>query len=63
MHEDEKEPDPQRFAACSFPASPSAGRWMYIVCEDNWIWRKEFRGKPPDFYPKDPLAAGWTKLD
>ncbi len=63
LHEDETVPDPQRFAACSFPAQRSAGRWMYVVCEDNGIWRKEFRGKPPEFYPKDPAADGWTKLD
>jgi hypothetical protein len=63
LHADEKEPDPQRFAACSFPANPSAGRWMHIVCENNTIFRKEFHGEAPAVYPKDPVAEGWTKLD
>jgi len=63
LHADEKEPDPQRFAACSFPANPYAGRWMFIVCEDNTIYRKEYRGEVPAVYPKDPVADGWTKLD
>jgi len=63
LHADEKEPDPQRFAACSFPANSSAGKWMYIVCEDNVIFRKQFRGEVPAVYPKDPVADGWMKLD
>jgi hypothetical protein len=36
---------------------------MYIVCEDNAIYRKEFRGEAPAVYPRDPVAEGWTKLD
>ncbi len=63
LHADEKVPDPQRFAACSYPVNRSAGKYMFIVCEDNWIYRKEFRGEVPAVYPKDPLADGWTKLD
>lgn len=65
LHEDEKPdaPDPERFAACTFPVNSSAGRWMYIVCEDNRIWRKDFAGQVPAAYPKNPLADGWEKVD
>lgn len=63
LHADEKEPDPNRFAACAFPASRSAGKWMFIVCEDRTVLRREFGGEPPAVYPSDPRAEGWAPLD
>jgi hypothetical protein len=52
-----------RFAACAFPSSPSAGKFMFLVNESNTIFRKSFEGKPPEFCPDDPLKEGWSKLD
>lgn len=64
LHEDEKSPDPNRFAACAFPDSPSAGTWTYIVDEENFIYRKELKKQRGiDTYPKDPLKEGWRRLD
>jgi hypothetical protein len=64
LHEDEATPDPDRFAACAFPDSPSAGKWIFITDESNTIWRKELRGQRGiDRYPLDPRKAGWLKLD
>jgi hypothetical protein len=59
----ETTPNPDRFAACSFPVNVSAGRWMFIISEENVIYRKPFNGSPPEFYPDDPAKDGWSKLD
>ena len=59
----ETTPDPDRFAACSFPSSPMAGRWMFIISNENTLYRKPFTGAPPEVYPDDPQKDGWTKLD
>ena len=61
---DEKDPDPDRFAAIAYPDSRSAGRLMFILSHDNTIFRKEVGDGPvPEIYPDDPLKEGWTKLD
>jgi len=64
LHEEEKTPDPQRFAACAFPDTPEAGRWTFIVDENNTIFCKELgKQRGVDRFPVDPLRAGWRKLD
>jgi len=64
LHEDETSPSPDRFAACAFPDSPSAGKWTFIVDEENTIYRKEVKKQRGiDRYPKDPLKDGWTRID
>jgi hypothetical protein len=55
--------DPNRYAACSFPASDHAGKYLFLVTQENTIYRKIFEGTPPDFCPDDPLKEGWEKLD
>ncbi|HEX7901227.1 MAG TPA: hypothetical protein VF950_25945 [Planctomycetota bacterium] len=61
---DEKEPDPNRFAAISYPDTPSAGLYMFIISHDTTIFRKLVGMDPiPEIYPDDPLKEGWSKLD
>ncbi len=64
LHEDEKTPSPDRFAACAYPDSPSAGKWTYIVDEGNFVYRKELKNqRGVERYPEDPLKAGWQRID
>ena len=61
----EDELDIQRFAACAFPAEYGEGhQWTYIISHKNTVFRKDL-GKTgaPEFYPSDPLSAGWARLD
>jgi hypothetical protein len=65
LHEGEKAPDPQRFAAMAHPSEHRQEmRHTYIVSEDNIVRRLDLRrtGGVP-LYPADPAAAGWSKLD
>ena len=64
LHEDEVSADPDRFAACAFPDSPSAGKYVFITDETNVIYRKELKKQRGiERFPLDPLKAGWSKLD
>jgi hypothetical protein len=64
LHEDELVPSPDRFAACAFPDSPSAGKWTYIIDEENFVYRKKLEGQRGlDRYPSDPLKSGWERID
>jgi hypothetical protein len=58
-----QKPGPDRFAACAFPTSPSAGKFMFVINESNVIYRKPSDGSPPEFYPDEPEKDGWAKLD
>lgn len=60
---DEKEPDPNRFAAAGYPSTPGAGLHMFVISHENTIYRKLFDGTVPEAYPDDPLKEGWQKLD
>lgn len=67
-HADERAPDPQRFAACAFPASAygrAGARYTFIIDENNTMFRKDFRraGCFVDVFPADPLAEGWKRLE
>jgi hypothetical protein len=64
LHEDEQAPSPDRFAACAFPDTPGAGKWTFIIDEENFVYRKKLgpqRGL--DRYPRDPLKSGWERID
>jgi hypothetical protein len=63
--EDPSRPDPDRFAACAFPASPGEGRVAYIVSHEKRICRRSWEGPrdTPTVYPADPLKEGWKPLD
>ncbi len=64
LHEGEAAPSPDRFAACAFPDSPAAGKWTFIVDEENTIYRKELKKQRGiDRYPKDPVKDGWIRMD
>ncbi len=62
-HADEKSPDPDRFAACAFPDSRSAGRWTYIVDERRVVWKRDLGGRRGlEVFPTDPeLEKEWQK--
>ena len=61
--DESEKPDPNRFAACAFPATVTAGKYMFLVTEENIIYRRVFEGQPPEFCPDEPLKSGWEKLD
>jgi hypothetical protein len=61
---DEKELDPDRFAAVCYPDTPSAGIYMFLISHENTLYRKTFEPRVvPEHFPEDPLKEGWTKLD
>lgn len=64
-HADEKEPSPDRFAVCSYPADyPAPSRKTFILSEENVVYVKDLgRPGPPDVFPVDPLKEGWKKLE
>lgn len=62
LHEEEQTPDPQRFAACAFPDSPSSGKRTYIIDENNTIfWKDLGTQRGIERFPLDPFRAGWQK--
>lgn len=64
LHEDERTPSPDRYAFCAFPDGPSAGKWTFIVDEQNAIYRKELKNpRGVERCPADPVKSGWEKLD
>jgi hypothetical protein len=60
---DEKEPDPNRFAACAFPDNPNAGRWTFIISHEATVYQKAGVLRDLEVFPADPLREGWQKLD
>ncbi len=60
---DEKAPDPDRFAACAFPDTEKAGRAMFIISHENWMYRKKAVPGGVEIFPADPLKEGWEKMD
>jgi len=62
MHEDEKEPSPNWWAACAIPVDPSLGPVMLIVARDGVFYQKPYSGQAPARYPRTPAADGWTEV-
>ena len=68
LHHDDEDPDaldPQRFAACAYPAFyPKGGRKTYVLSEGHAIYQRDTGGRPPDVFPDpDTLKRDWTPLD
>jgi hypothetical protein len=63
--EDPKALDPNRFAYCAFPDSVSAGKYIFIVDENNTIFRTAANGRRGVdlFPPTEELEQLWTKID
>ena len=63
--EDPKALDPNRFAYCAFPDSPSAGKYIFIVDENNTIFRAMANGRRGiEVFPTpEELKTSWSKLD
>jgi hypothetical protein len=61
--EDPRSPDPQRFAVVAFPAHPRAGKYMFIIDENNSIRRcPAVRPDGIDIYPTDEeLKQFWSR--
>ena len=62
--EDPKALDPDRFAYCAFPDSPSAGKYLFIVDENNTIFRAPASGRRGlEVFPtEDELRTQWVKI-
>lgn len=59
--EDAAKPDPDRYAAQAYPASPAAGRVMFIVSQDGVVWRKAAVAGGIYVFPASPELEGWTR--
>jgi hypothetical protein len=60
----ETTPDPNRFAVLAYPDSPSAGKHLFIACDDGILYRRPLDAGPiPEVFPDDPAKDGWWKLD
>jgi hypothetical protein len=59
---DERDPDPQRFAACAFPESPSAGRRMFIISHEKQVWWKAAQPGGIEVFPAAPEKEGWEPI-
>ena len=56
--------NPTRFGFIATPAGDDPSKTdTFIVNEGNTIFRKRLDGKRIDTFPRDPLGAGWRKLD
>jgi hypothetical protein len=52
------------FAFAAYPADyPKTGRLTFIISEQNTVWKKDTRGRRPEFYPADPPSRGWELGD
>ncbi|HVE40882.1 MAG TPA: hypothetical protein VNM14_13390 [Planctomycetota bacterium] len=65
VDEDPKAPALNRFAFCAFPDTPKAGKYIFIVDEDNTIYRAETKGRRGvDLFPsEEELRTQWSKID
>ncbi len=63
-HADELIPDPKRFAFCAFPDAPSAGRWTYIIDEENRVYKADLgRVRGLEVFPDEKeLRRDWGLL-
>jgi len=63
--EDPNALDPKRFAFCAFPDNPSAGKYMYILDEEQRSYRTLAQGRRGiDVFPtREELKTTWTKID
>jgi hypothetical protein len=59
--EDPKKLDPDRFAFVAYPASPSAGKYVYIINENNSLFRSAYPYGVIDAFPTDmELKMYWS---
>jgi len=50
-----------RFAFVAYPGTYGhSSKWTFLIDDQNTIWRKDTRGRLPDFLPEDPLKNGWV---
>ncbi len=54
--------DTLRFAATAYPATPTAGKWMFVLREDHVVWRKAAIPGGPPIFPVDPAQEGWERV-
>lgn len=61
----EEKPEPNRFAACCFPAVYGPGiRSHYLINQNGEVYMKDLgHGKGIDVYPVDPVKEGWELVD
>lgn len=62
----EKEPDPDRFAACTYPDTFNSGRLMFIISDKKIVYKKLILAPPvtpPEVYPDDPEKDGWERME
>jgi len=63
--EDPKALDPNRFAYCAFPDIPGAGKYLFIVDENNTVYRAVAAGRRGiEVFPApEELRTQWSKFD
>jgi hypothetical protein len=62
--EDPKRLDPNRFAFCAYPEDPALHRSMYVINEDNTVFRAPaLKGGVEVFPDEKTLRVKWSKLD
>ncbi len=56
--------DPDRFAFCAVPASPTSGKFVYAITHDRVLWRTPAPAGRwiPYAFPLAPASAGWTSV-
>ena len=64
VYEDERGRNPSKFGFIAVPVGPGAEeRDSYLINEGNTVLRKPLKGARVDTFPRDPLKAGWAKID
>ena len=63
VDEDPSKPDPDRYAFCAFPDSPSDGKWMYVLDQRGTIYQAlGVKGGVAVFPDAAGLKAGWKAV-
>jgi hypothetical protein len=63
--EDPKALDPNRFAFCAFPDTPKDGKYLFVIDENNTVFRSLAHGRRGvEVFPsEEEMKAEWNKLD
>ena len=62
---DEKNPDPDRWAACAFPdAYGASGTWTFIISHEGKVYKKDLgHDDGLEVYPADTVTGDWALMN